>query len=105
MNSAAGVGGPPVSLYGLNAGWTMREFVPNAQFYGVLVNAVSVASNGLPRLAAPVWGLAAGAMAVGALMGRALAGRVPEERARLLVLLLALGGGLSTLGKGVAGLG
>ncbi|MEV6589758.1 sulfite exporter TauE/SafE family protein [Streptomyces acidicola] len=105
MNSAAGVGGPPVSLYGLNAGWTMREFVPNAQFYGVLVNAVSVASNGLPRLAAPVWGLTAGAMAVGAVAGRMLAGRVPEERARLLVLLLALAGGLSTLGKGVAGLG
>ncbi|MEW2396424.1 sulfite exporter TauE/SafE family protein [Streptomyces sp. NPDC046862] len=101
MNSAAGLGGPPVSLYALNADWTVREFVPNAQFYGVVVNAVSIASNGLPDLAAPVWGLAAGAMAVGALVGRALAGRVPEERVRLLVLLLALGGGLSALGKGL----
>lgn len=105
MNSAAGVGGPPISLYALNAGWTVREFVPNAQFYGVVVNVVSVASNGVPGLAASVWALAAGAMAVGALAGRALAGRVPEERARLLVLLLALGGGLSTLGKGLWGLG
>ncbi|GAA3813113.1 sulfite exporter TauE/SafE family protein [Streptomyces chiangmaiensis] len=103
MNSAAGVGGPPVSLYALNAEWTVREFVPNAQFYGVIVNAVSVASNGLPRLTAPVWVLAVAALAAGALAGRALTGRLPERRARALVLLLALAGGLSALGKGVAG--
>ncbi|MET8632802.1 sulfite exporter TauE/SafE family protein [Streptomyces sp. NPDC004096] len=104
MNSAAGVGGPPVSLYALNAGWTVREFVPNAQFYGVVVNLVSVTSNGLPRLTAPVWAVAVTALAAGALAGRALTGRVPENRARTLVLLLALAGGLSALGKGVAGL-
>jgi uncharacterized membrane protein YfcA len=104
MNSAAGVGGPPVSLYALNAGWTVREFVPNAQFYGVVVNAVSVTSNGPPRLTAPVWAVAVTAMAAGALAGRALSGRVPENRARALVLLLALAGGLSALAKGVAGL-
>lgn len=34
MNSAAGVGGPPVSLYAVNAGWTVRELVPNAQSDG-----------------------------------------------------------------------
>ncbi|EST29762.1 hypothetical protein M878_19845 [Streptomyces roseochromogenus subsp. oscitans DS 12.976] len=44
-----GVGGPSVSLCALNAGWTVREFVPNAQFYGV-VNAFSLATNGTPRL-------------------------------------------------------
>ncbi|MEU5712138.1 sulfite exporter TauE/SafE family protein [Streptomyces flaveolus] len=104
MNSAAGVGGPPVSLYAVNAEWSVAEFVPNAQFYGVLVNAVSVASNGTPTLSAPVWGLAAGAMTAGALIGRRLAGRVPEDRARLLVLLLALAGGACTLGKGLWGL-
>ncbi|MEU6599902.1 sulfite exporter TauE/SafE family protein [Streptomyces flaveolus] len=104
MNSAAGVGGPPVSLYAVNAEWSVAEFVPNAQFYGVLVNAVSVASNGTPALSAPVWGLAAGAMTAGALIGRRLAGRVPEDRARLLVLLLALAGGACTLGKGLWGL-
>ncbi|MEU6915849.1 sulfite exporter TauE/SafE family protein [Streptomyces olindensis] len=104
MNSAAGVGGPPMSLYAVNAEWPVREFVPSAQFYGVVVNAVSVASNGAPRLSTPVWSLAIGAMAAGALIGRQLAGRVPEQRARLLVLLLALAGGVSTLGKGLWGL-
>lgn len=105
MNSAAGVGGPPVSLYAVNAGWPVREFVPNAFFYGVVVNAFSVAANGVPHLRTPVWLLAATGMAAGAAMGRALAPRVPEKRARLLVLLLALVGGLSTAAKGLWGLG
>lgn len=104
MNSAAGVGGPPVSLYAVNAGWTVREFVPNAQFYGVLVNAFSVAANGTPRLATAQWVSAVAAMTAGALIGRVLAGRVPEPRARLLVLLLALAGGATTLTKGLWGL-
>ncbi|MDT0549701.1 MULTISPECIES: sulfite exporter TauE/SafE family protein [Streptomyces] len=101
MNSSAGVGGPPVSLYAVNAGWTVREFVPNAQFYGIVVNAFSIAANGVPRLDAGVWGFAVAGMAVGAAIGKALAERVPEKGARLLVLLLALGGGLTTLVKGV----
>ncbi|MER6982090.1 TSUP family transporter [Streptomyces carpinensis] len=104
MNSAAGVGGPPMSLYAVNAGWSVREFVPNAQFYGVVVNAVSVASNGMPRLSTPDWSLVVGAMAAGALIGRQLSGRVPEKHGRLLVLLLALAGGATTLVKGLWGL-
>ncbi|WNE98358.1 TSUP family transporter [Streptomyces luomodiensis] len=101
MNSSAGVGGPPVSLYALNAGWTVREFVPNAQFYGVVVNTFSVAANGVPRLGAGVWGFAVAGLVVGAVIGKALATRVPERAARRLVLLLALAGGGSTLVKGV----
>ena len=69
MNSSAGVGGPAVSLYAVNAGWTVREFVPNAQFYGVVVNAFSVAANGVPGLAAPVWLLAGAALAAGPAVG------------------------------------
>ncbi|CAM5711124.1 sulfite exporter TauE/SafE family protein [Streptomyces aurantiogriseus] len=104
MNSAAGVGGPPVSLYAVNAGWTVREFVPNAQFYGVVVNAFSVGTNGVPELEAAQWASVIVAMTVGAAVGRGLAGRIPEERARLLVLGLALAGGASAVGKGVWGL-
>lgn len=104
MNSSAGVGGPAVSLYAVNAGWTVREFVPNAQFYGVVVNAFSVAANGVPALTAPVWLLAGAALAAGTVTGKALGERVPERRARQLVLGLALAGGLTTLGKGLWGL-
>ncbi|MFD5463220.1 TSUP family transporter [Kitasatospora sp. NPDC127059] len=104
MNSAAGVGGPAVSLYAVNSGWTAREFVPNAQLYGVVVNAVSLAAKGLPELTAPAWGLVIAAVAGGAVVGRLLAARVPERRARTVVLGLALAGGLTTLVKGVSGL-
>lgn len=104
MNSAAGVGGPPVSLYAVNAGWTVREFVPNAQLYGVVVNAFSVAANGVPDLSAPRWGAVVAAMAVGGVIGKWLAARTPEERARLLVLALALLGGVTAAGKGLWGL-
>ena len=104
MNSAAGVGGPPISLYALNAGWTVREFVPNAQFYGVVVNAFSVAANGVPELSGARWGWVAAAMVMGAVIGRALAERTPEKRARLLVLSLALTGGVTAVVKGLWGL-
>jgi uncharacterized membrane protein YfcA len=104
MNSSAGVGGPALSLYAVNADWTVREFVPNAQFYGVVVNALSVAVNGVPHLAAPLWLLVTAGIAAGAVIGKALAERVPEKRARPLVLLLALAGGLTTLSKGLWGL-
>ncbi|MDV9171780.1 sulfite exporter TauE/SafE family protein [Streptomyces sp. W16] len=104
MNAAAGVGGPPISLYAVNAGWTVREFVPNAQFYGVVVNAFSVAANGVPSLSGARWVAVGAAMVVGGVIGRGLAGRIPEPRARLLVLGLALAGGVTAVGKGVWGL-
>ncbi|MFJ9893722.1 TSUP family transporter [Streptomyces sp. NPDC091280] len=104
MNAAAGVGGPPVSLYAVNAGWTVREFVPNAQFYGVVVNAFSVAANGVPSLSMARWITVVAAMLVGGATGRALAGRTPEPRARALVLTLALAGGVTAVGKGVWGM-
>ncbi|MET7733790.1 sulfite exporter TauE/SafE family protein [Streptomyces sp. NPDC005402] len=104
MNSAAGVGGPPFSLYALNAGWTVREFVPNAMFYGVIVNAFSVASNGVPGLTGTQWASVCAAMGAGGLIGRSLASRTPEKQARLLVLSLALLGGVTAVGKGLWGL-
>lgn len=104
MNAAAGVGGPPVSLYALNAGWTVREFVPNAQFYGVAVNAFSIAANGAPHLTAPQWAITAVAMTTGALLGNQISTRIPEHRARRLVLLLALTGGATTMTKGLWGI-
>jgi uncharacterized membrane protein YfcA len=104
MNSVAGLGGPPISLYAVNAGWSVRELVPNALFYGVVVNVVSVAANGIPRLGAGRWTVTAAGLVIGTLIGTALAGRVPERQARWLVLALAMTGGLTALTKGFLGL-
>jgi hypothetical protein len=46
----------------------------------------------------------AAGIAAGSAIGKALAQRVPESPARRIVLLLALVGGLTTLGKGLWGL-
>ncbi|NGN69568.1 TSUP family transporter [Streptomyces sp. A7024] len=104
MNSSAGVGGPAISLWALNAGWTARQFVPNALFYGVVVNALSVAAKGPPTLSGTAWGLIAAGIVAGGLIGRIFADRIPERPARRLLLLLALTGGVATLAKGLAGL-
>ncbi|MBZ6255174.1 sulfite exporter TauE/SafE family protein [Streptomyces olivaceus] len=104
MNSAAGVGGPPMSLYAVNAGWSVREFVPNAFFYGVVVNVFSVVAHGVPGLGTARWVHVALALAVGMVIGRGLARRLSERRARWLVLGLALVGGVTTLVKGVWGM-
>ena len=101
MNAAAGLGGTPVSLYAVNAGWTIREFVPNGLFFGLIVNIFSVATNRLPHLAQAQWIAAATGLTIGALIGRALSGRIPDRHARRLVLLLALTGGISALIKGL----
>ncbi|MEU8353062.1 MULTISPECIES: sulfite exporter TauE/SafE family protein [Streptomyces] len=104
MNSSAGVGGPALSLYAVNAEWTARQFTSNALFYGLVVNVFSVAAKGVPQLTAPSWLLTAAGIAGGAVAGRALAARISERRARLVVLLLALGGGVTTMAKGLVGL-
>ncbi|WP_245674654.1 sulfite exporter TauE/SafE family protein [Herbidospora cretacea] len=101
LNAAAGVGGPAISLYAVNAGWTVRQFVPHAQFYGVVVNALSLAAKGLPRLTGPTWALVGAGIAAGLVIGAVLASRVPEGPARRIVLALALAGGLTTLAKGL----
>lgn len=101
MNSSAGIGGPVLSLYAVNAGWTAKEFVPNAQFYGLLVNLFSVAAKGVPQLPGPAWLVCAVTLGCGLLLGHALAVRTPERGARLLLLSLALGGGLITMAKGI----
>ncbi|MCX2969939.1 MULTISPECIES: sulfite exporter TauE/SafE family protein [Streptomyces] len=101
MNSSAGLGGPAVSLYAANAGWSAREFVPNAQFYGLLVNVFSIAAKGLPGLSRPTWLLWGAALGAGLLVGHRVAARTPERRTRQVIFTLALGGGLVTLGKGL----
>jgi uncharacterized protein len=101
MNSAAGTGGPALSLYAVNAGWTAGEFVPNAQFYGLVVNFMSAVAKGPPRLSGPAWLLVAVTMGAGIVLGHLLAARTPEKGARRIILGLALAGGLATGAKGL----
>ncbi|MYW03515.1 sulfite exporter TauE/SafE family protein [Streptomyces sp. SID3343] len=101
MNSSAGVGGPAVSLFAVNAGWTAAEFVPNGQFYAFVVNAFSVATKSPPHLSTPAWTMIGVALVAGAVIGQYLAKHTSEHQAKRTVLWLALAGGAVTLAKGV----
>ncbi|MFJ7908666.1 hypothetical protein [Kitasatospora sp. NPDC096204] len=105
MNAAAGVGGPAVSRYAVGTGWTAREFLPDARLCGAVVNAFSLAGKGLPTLSRPARWPVAAARAGGTVVGRLLAALVPEHRARRVVPGPAPAGGVTTLVKGVSGLG
>ncbi|MGW4245796.1 sulfite exporter TauE/SafE family protein [Nocardia sp. NPDC004722] len=101
LNSTAGVSGPVVSLYAVNAGWTATELVSNFQLYGLVVNIVSLAAKGLPALTGSMWMLGAIGIAVGTGVGSLLSNRLNGDRVRRIVLVLALAGGLSMLGRGL----
>lgn len=100
MNSAAGVGGPPLTLYAVNAGWHGPEFVANAQFYGVVVNGLSLATKGMPELSGSSWTFCGLAVTLGVVAGTLL-GKASDAGLRRLVLALALLGGASILAKGL----
>jgi uncharacterized protein len=75
--------------------------VPNAQFYVVVVNVLSVMAKGFPHLTGPAWLLFTATMCVGLLLGSFLAARTPEKGARRVILGLALAGGVTTAVKGL----
>lgn len=103
MNIVAGLSGPSVAMFGLNAGWTPAEFRPTLQVYFLVLNAVAVASLG------PVYPPAALAVAIGVAVvagyvaGRHLSTRVPAARFRAVVLVVVVLGGLAAIARGVTG--
>ncbi|SCK56554.1 sulfite exporter TauE/SafE family protein [Streptomyces sp. WMMB 322] len=104
LNAAAGVGGPPVSLYAVSTGWDQREFVSSAQLYFALVNAASLAAKGVPDIDVPVAMSALTALAAGSAAGHWLARRMPVARARAAATGLALLGAAAATVKGVVAL-
>lgn len=93
LNVIAGVSGPPVALYALNAGWPQRSLRSTLQVFFLGVNGAALASLGLPQLD-PIPFVA---LAVGVAVGPLVSGRVPEGAARAGTLAVAGAGGLATL--------
>jgi uncharacterized membrane protein YfcA len=101
-NVTAGIGGPPVALYAANAGWPAARTRGTLQLFFAGINAAALLSLGLPTVRDNQWLTAAGAMAVGLLLGSVLAPRTPEAVARRITLALAGLGGLAVLVQAVA---
>jgi uncharacterized membrane protein YfcA len=92
-NILAGIGGPPIAMYAVNAEWPAVTVRPTLQAYFLGLNAIGLAVLGLPHLELAPWiGLL-----IGWIGGLAVARRVPEGAARPLILLLAAVGGLAAI--------
>lgn len=104
MNAIAAVGGPAMVLYKLSVNWEHKIFVATVQVYFIFLSSLTLVARGLPQLPPAGWIVALAAMAAGVMIGDRLAGRVSDETARRLVLLVAFGGAVATVIKGLAGL-
>lgn len=105
MNVTAGVGGPAISLYALSTTWDHAEFVASIQLYFALVNGASIlAKGGTPGLGLAQVVVCVAALALGTVAGQWLTSRVPADRARQAVLVLAYAGGLTAAARGAVAL-
>lgn len=101
MNVLSGLSGPPIALYSVNAGWDPDYLRRVSQPYFLVLNLAAVASLGPVRLPLPVAVLMVGAGLVGFAGGRRLAPRLDPQLVRNAVLLVAGGGGLAAVIRGV----
>ena len=98
MNVVAGISGPPVVLFALNAAWPPDRLRPTMQLFFLGLNVVTLASLGLPRHLPPA--LLAG-FAGGLLTARLLGHRPSPEAVRRGTLLLAAAGSAVAIARGL----
>jgi uncharacterized membrane protein YfcA len=100
MNVVAGISGPPVVLFALNAAWPPERLRPTMQLFFLALNVLTLLSLGPPhRLPG---GLVA-AFAAGWLAGFVLAGRPSTAAVRSATLAVAAVGGVLAVARGLTG--
>jgi uncharacterized membrane protein YfcA len=98
MNVVAGIGGPPVVLFGTTAGWAPEVARPTLQAFFLGINIVALATLGLPDRIP--WAVVAGGLA-GVAVGWAAARRLGAAHVRTAVLLTAGAGSLLAVVRGL----
>jgi uncharacterized membrane protein YfcA len=104
MNVTAGVGGPPIVLYRLSTDWAHVPYVATVQVYFIGLNVASLAARGRPDLTGTTWIAVSSALVLGLVLGDRLAHHVTDAQARTMIVVVALGGAVSTVVKGIVGL-
>jgi uncharacterized membrane protein YfcA len=99
MNDAAGIGGPAVALWADNAGWSHDTLRGTLQVYFLGLNAVAMASLGLPHQPHVRYAVELAALVGGLALGGLLAKAIRPAVARRATLSLAGAGGLVVLLK------
>jgi uncharacterized membrane protein YfcA len=98
INVVAGIGGPPVVLFGTTAGWSPEVARPTLQAFFLGINVVGLATLGLPG-ELPL-GLVAGGV-VGLVLGQVAARRLDAAQVRTAVLVTAGAGSLLAVVRGL----
>ncbi len=89
MNYIGGVGGPAAALFATNAGWPQREVRATLQAYLLAINLITLAVLGFVLVPLDL----VLALVIGAVIGVAVGGRIPDSAARVATLWIsALGG-------------
>lgn len=96
MNVVAGIGGPPVVVYGLTAGWPAEVARPTLQAFFLGINVVAIPSLGVTSvpLVLPL------ALLAGIAFGAFGLRRLPEPFVRSAVLTIAAGGSVLAILRG-----
>lgn len=98
INVAAGIGGPPVVLFGTTAGWSPEVARPTLQLFFLGINAVALVTLGPPDR---IPGLLVPAIVVGLVLGQVAARRLHADHVRVAVLLTAGAGSLLAVFRGL----
>ena len=110
MSAAAGTGGPAVSAYAVLTKWGQRSFAATLQPFLVVGTASAVVMKVIvhggvwPHLEIGTWIGLGLVLAAGLIGGDRLSRRIDVGIARIGMLVLAFGGGIAALIKGVVGL-
>ncbi len=99
MNVSAGIGGPPVVVFAVSANWRPQVARASLQAFFLGINAVALATLGLPRrmpAGLPV------ALVVGLLAGRVFVRRFEHVSIRTLTLALAAAGSILAIARALA---
>ncbi|MFF1882931.1 sulfite exporter TauE/SafE family protein [Pseudarthrobacter sp. NPDC058196] len=107
MNTAAGVGGPAVSMYSIATKWQHRSFAATMQPYFFTIGTFSLVSKAItapttfPVMPLAMWGAVAAACLAGLVLGDVASKFVPARAAQKLLVVLAYLGAAATIIRGV----
>lgn len=106
MNTAAGVGGPALSVYAVLTRWPQAQFAATLQPYFVVIGSVALSTKvlfsggSLPELDAASWAFVVVALLAGLGLGELLHTRISHHAARIAVIWIAYLGGTAALVDG-----
>lgn len=105
LNATVGAGGPAIAVYAVSTDWAQRRFAATAQLIFAVLSAASLAAKGdRPALTPAGWIIVVSGLIAGIAAGGLLADRIPAERARWAVVVLAMSGAALTVTKGLIAL-